>query len=178
MQRAESTEWSQTPDAGAKAAMAIRNTVRGLVDGVRLIKPTTGTYTLGSSDSPLPITIDNTLSVSVYVRLQLSAVGGLPGFEPGDVGVEEVAPRSRLAVHVPVHIDRPGRIKVQVVLTTAGDQPIGPNLVLSVRSTALGYIGKIITYVAGAILAAALLLRAGRRLVRRRRRAKIRDAPA
>jgi hypothetical protein len=45
---------------------------------------------------------------------------------------------------------------------------VGNPLVLSVRSTALGTIGKIITFGAAAVLAAALLLRGARRLRRRR----------
>ncbi|MEO8887674.1 MAG: hypothetical protein ABI301_02975, partial [Jatrophihabitantaceae bacterium] len=131
------------------------------------------TYTLGSADSPLPITIDNTLNAQVEVRIQLNTVGGLPGFTADDVGVKKIGPQTKLALHVPVHIDRAGRILVQVDLTTpetvaSARAPLGSALVLSVRSTALGEIGKIITFVAGFVLAAALLVRVYRRWRRHR----------
>jgi len=177
IQRAESAEWSDAPATSSSLAGSLADDVRTLVNGVHLIKPTQGTYTLGSADSPLPITIDNTLTVPVYVRLQAAAAGGLPGFSTNDVGVQEVGPRSKLAVRLPAQIDRAGRIRVNVALTTPRHQPLGVGLQLSVRSTALGDIGKIITYVAGAILAAALLFRFGRQWWRRHNGTAPRRAP-
>ena len=166
LQRAESAEWADTPATGAKIATSLQSQVQGFLGGVRLIHPTTGTYTLGSSDSPLPVTIENTLDVPVFVRLHVAAVGGLPGFSAGDVGVQQVGPGSRLAVRIPAHVDRAGRIRVRVELTTPGGQRLGTPLELSVRTTAFGEIGKIITFVAGGILALALLIRLLRALRR------------
>jgi hypothetical protein len=177
IQRAESAEWSDAPATSGSLAGALADDVRTLVNGVHLIKPTQGTYTLGSADSPLPITIDNTLTVPVYVRLRADAVGGLPGFSTEDVGVQQVAPGSKLAVRLPAQVDRAGRIRVNVALTTPRDQPLGAGLQLSVRSTALGDIGKIITYVAGVILAAALLFRFGRQWWHRHNGTAPRRAP-
>jgi hypothetical protein len=177
IQRAESAEWSDAPGTSAQLAQALADQVRTIVNGVHLIKPTQGTYTLGSTDSPLPLTIDNTLALPVYVRLHASAVGGLPGFSTRDVGVQQVAPRSKLAVHLPAQVDRAGRIPVNVELTTPGTQPLGVGIQLSVRTTALGDIGKIITYAAGAILAAALLFRFGRQWWRRHNGTAPRRAP-
>ncbi len=162
LQRSESTEWDSDTAASASLAGSLEDTVHRYVNGVRLIHPTQGTYTLGSSSSPLPLTIENTLDVPVSVRVQVSAVGGLPGFSADDLGVQQVGARSRLAVRIPVHVDRAGRIKVQVELTTPLSQVLGEPLQLSVRSTALGSIGKVITFTAAAVLVAALLLRAGR----------------
>lgn len=176
LQRAESSEWSGTPSGSAALATSLRHRVAGILAGVHLIRPTQGTYTLGSEDSPLPITIDNTLDVKVWVQLRVSAVGGLPGFHPGDLGVLQIAPQTKQPVHVPVHVDRVGRIRVQVELATRAHQHLGTSLQLSVRSTALGQIGKIITFVAGAVLAAALLLRLLRQWYRHRRRAARRAA--
>jgi hypothetical protein len=177
IQRAESAEWSDAPATSGTLAQALADQVRTIVNGVHLIKPTQGTYTLGSADSPLPLTIDNTLSVPVYVRLHASAVGGLPGFSTKDLGVQQVAPHGKLAVHLPAQVDRAGRIPVNVELTTPGRQPLGVGIQLSVRSTALGDIGKIITYAAGAILAAALLFRFGRQWWRRHTGSTPRRAP-
>lgn len=176
LQRSESVEWGSDTSAGAELAGSLASTVRTYVTGVHLIRPTQGTYTLGSSNSPLPLTIENTLAVPVFVRLQVSAVGGLPGFSADDLGVQPVAARSKLALRIPVHVDRAGRIKVQVELMTPLGDPLGESLQLSVRSTALGNIGKIITAAAAAVLAAALLVRALRQL-RRRRRGSPQDAP-
>lgn len=177
IQRAESAEWFDAPATGEALAAALSDRVRTIVNGVHLVKPTQGTYTLGSADSPLPITIDNTLPYSVSVRLTASAVGGLPGFTTEDVGVQQVGPHSKLVVHLPAQVDRVGRIPVNVALTTPRDQPLGAGLQLSVRSTVLGDIGKIITYAAGGILAAALLFRFGRQWWRKHNGTAPRRAP-
>jgi hypothetical protein len=169
LQRAESSEWSGTPSGSAALASSLRKRVAKILAGVHLIRPSRGTYTLGSADSPLPITIDNTLDVTVYARLHVSTVGGVLGFHAHDVGLQTVAPHTKLPVHIPVHVDRVGRIRVQVELATPAHQHLGTSVQLSVRSTALGQIGKIITFGAGAVLAAALVLRLLRRWHRRRR---------
>ncbi|MGH8961458.1 MAG: DUF6049 family protein [Jatrophihabitantaceae bacterium] len=166
VQRSESSEWTADPTTGGARAHALRASVTAVTGAVHLVKPTTGTYTLGSADSPLPITIANTLAVPVSVRVQVSTVGGLPGFRADDVGVQTLAPRSRLPLHIPVHVDRAGRIKVQVNLTAPDGAPLGI-LPLSLRSTALGDIGKVITFVAAAVLAIALLVRIALRWRRR-----------
>jgi hypothetical protein len=163
IQRIESSEWISDPSTGGAHAQALRTRLATVTGGVHLVKPTTGTYTLGSADSPIPITIDNTLDARVFVRVQVSTVGGLPGFTADDLGVQPIDPKSKLPLHIPVHIDRVGRIKVQVSLTMPDGAAIGTALPLSVRSTALGDIGKIITFVAGAVLAVALLFRILRR---------------
>lgn len=177
IQRAESAEWSDSPDTSGSLAQALADQVRGIVDGVHLVKPAQGTYTLGSTDSPLPVTIDNTLGLPVYVRLKAATVGGLPGFSAKDLGVQQVAPHSKLPMKLPAQVDRAGRIPVNVSLTTASRQPLGAGIQLSVRSTALGDIGKIITYAAAAILAAALLFRFGRQWWRRHNGTAPRRAP-
>lgn len=159
-QRTASAEW--TGDS-AGAVAVLREHVKALKTGVHLAVPTTGTYTLGSSESPLPITVANTLPADVQVRLQIDAVGGLPGFSAGNIGVQRIAAGHTVQLRVPVHIERAGRIKVQVALLTSDASQIGRRLQLSVRSTALGEIGKIITIVAGVVLALALLVRVVRR---------------
>jgi hypothetical protein len=177
IQRAESAEWSDAPATSGTLAQSLADQVRGVVNGVQLVKPAQGSYTLGSNDSLLPVTIDNTLTVPVYVRLKAATVGGLPGFSTTDLGVQQVAPRSKLVMRLPARVDRAGRIPVNVALTTPSKQALGAGIQLSVRSTALGNIGKIITYGAGAILAAALLFRFGRQWWRRHNGTAPRRAP-
>jgi hypothetical protein len=168
VQRSVSSAWRDSPQRSAQIASAIRSRVTKLLDGVHLVRPSTGSYTFGSADSPLPVTIANTLNVTVSVRLSVSTVGGVLGFSADDVGAQTIAPHSKLPLHVPAHIDPVRRIKVNVQLLNGDGGVVGNPLVLSVRSTALGTIGKIITFGAAAVLAAALLLRGARRLRRRR----------
>ena len=171
VQRSESSAWRDSPQRSAQIASAIRTRLSKLLDGVHLVRPSTGSYTFGSADSPLPVTIANNLDVTVSVRLSVSTVGGVLGFSADDVGAQTIAPHSKLPLHVPAHIDPVRRIKVNVQLLNGAGDAVGNPLVLSVRSTALGTIGKIITFGAAAVLAAALLLRGARRLRRRRRAA-------
>jgi hypothetical protein len=168
VQRSESSAWVSAPKQGGALAAAIRARLDRLIDGVHLVRPSTGSYTFGSSDAPLPVTVTNTLDYTVQVRLDIGTVGGLAGFTPKDIGVRELQPHTTVPLHVPAHIDPVRRIKVQVQLMTGADAPLGSPLQLSVRSTALGLVGKIITFAAGGVLAVALLLRLVRRLRRRR----------
>lgn len=168
-QRVMSNSWASDPSGQGAAIAGLRQRLASLQDGVHLVKPTNGSYTLGSNDSPLPITIDNTLGVTVSVRLQLGTVGNLPGFRADDLGVLKISPQGKLQLHVPVHVDRAGRIAVQVLLYAPTSEPqdqlaLGESLELSVHSTALGDIGKIITFLAAAVLGLALLVRAVRRI--------------
>jgi hypothetical protein len=171
VQRSESSAWRDSPQRSAQIATAIRSRLSKLLDGVHLVRPSTGSYTFGSADSPLPVTISNTLDVTVSVRLAIGTVGGVLGFSADDVGAQTIAPHSKLPLHVPAHIDPVRRIKVNVQLLNGDGDVVGSPLVLSVRSTALGTIGKIITFGAAAVLAAALLLRGARRLRHRRKAA-------
>ncbi|MEO6885511.1 MAG: hypothetical protein ABI232_04375 [Jatrophihabitantaceae bacterium] len=170
VQRVMSNSWAVDPDAQLTAINELQKRLTSLQNGVHLVKPTNGTYTLGSNDSPLPITIDNTLGVTVSVRIQLSTVGNLPGFKADDLGVQSIPTQGKLQLHVPVHVDRAGRIPVQVVLyapaaeTQGGQLTLGESLQLSVHSTALGDIGKVITLLAAVVLALALLVRIVRRV--------------
>jgi hypothetical protein len=171
VQRIESSSWLSDPQQARAIADRLRKRVSRIAEGVHLLTPATGTYTLGSQDSPLPISIENTLDVPVQIRVQLHAVGGLPGFTAGDIGVQRIAAGAKLGLHIPVQVERAGRIKVQVTLTTPDRTVLGDPIVLSVRSTALGTIGKIITIVAGVILALALAVRLARRWRHHRRAA-------
>lgn len=171
VQRLVSASWANARDQQRQASEQLAAQVDSLTDGVTLVVPSHGSYTLGGSDSPLPVTIENRLDTTVSARLVLSAVGGVPGFRADDVGIQTIPPHAKLPLHVPVHVDRAGRIRVQAVLSapaakaSGGRLALGQPLVLSVRSTALGTIGRLITYIAGGLLALALLIR----FVRRRR---------
>jgi hypothetical protein len=172
IQRAESTWWRSHQADEATFVSQLARRVDALEAGVRIVKPTNGTYTLASTTSPLPITVENTLAVAVHVQVLVSSVNGLPGFRAQNLGTQTIAPGSsasptRVTLHIPTHVDRTGRFTVQAVLLTPSDAPVGSPVVLTVRSTALGTIGVVITVVAGGVLAIALLVRFGRRWRRR-----------
>jgi hypothetical protein len=71
-------------------------------------------------------------------------------------------------LHIPTHVERTGRFRVQAVLVTPSGVHIGNPVLVSVHSTALGAIGVVITVVAAVVLVLALLVRFVRRLRSRR----------
>ena len=164
VQRAESTAWRSDTKAGAAFAEQLRRRTDAIESGVHILKPSSGTYTLAASNSPLPLTVENTLSVSVVVLVRVTSANGLPGFSAGELGRQSIAPNTKVTLHIPTHVDRTGRFVVQAALFTPNNFQLGVAVNLSVHSTALGTIGLIITIVAGAVLVLALLVRLIRRL--------------
>lgn len=168
IQRLESISWRSDPVGAATLATAVTATIESMSDGVHLVTPSQGSYTLASSTSPLPITVANELDFAVQVQVRVRTVNGLAGLT-AEPTTEQVAPHSRVTVRVPTHVERSGRLEVVAELVTSGNVQLGPPVYLSVRSTALGTIGVIITAVAAVTLALALLVRLWLRLRRRRR---------
>ncbi|HJQ44236.1 MAG TPA: DUF6049 family protein [Jatrophihabitantaceae bacterium] len=167
VQRIESSEWRDAPDKGDAVARRLGARVDQIESGVRIVQPKNGRYTLASSNSPLPIVVENTLAVPVTVRIRVASVKGLPGFSARDPGRLTIAPGERRTLQIPTRVERTGRFQVEAILLTPSGDEIG-SVELSVRSTALGTIGVIITAAAGGVLALALIVRALRRLRRRR----------
>jgi len=157
VQRSESSAWSSASVNGEAYTQALTNSVAKLKGGVFIVNPA-GSYTLASNNSPLPLTIQNNLDYAVHVNVDLSAVNQLPGFSSRLYPVT-VEPHSKLPIHVPATVLRSGRIQVQALLRTRSGVALGESVQLSVRSTALGGVGLIITIVSGAVLAIALLRR-------------------
>jgi Family of unknown function (DUF6049) len=180
-QRAESSAWAQR-DAASSAeaaanARALNDQIDSIENGVQIVRPSSGSYTLGSESSKLPITVDNKLPYPVTIRISITTdVNGLPGFSAKDVGVQAVDSNQKRTLTVPTKTTRVGRIKVHAALLTPNGVTLGDSVPLTLRSTFLGKIGVVITIVAGVVLVLALLIRAGRRLRRRRRPAPPPDA--
>lgn len=177
VQRVESSSWRTdahygNPAAGEAFAQDLDAIVHSISTGVHIVLPSSGTYTLASSNSPLPITVENDLDYTVNVRVQVTTVNGLPGFTAKDIGAQAIDPHSKRTLHLPTQVVGPGRIQVQAQLQTPDRNPLGTPVVLSVHSTALGVVGVVITIVAGVVLALALLLRLARRFRHRRRAAR------
>lgn len=171
MNRAESGSLLANPRLGLALAETLRNRLHSIVDGVRLIAPSEGTYTLTSKNAKLPITVENNLSAAVKVHLIVATGSGGPGFSAKDVSIT-LQPNSKVQLHVRTHTDRIGTFDVRALLETQDRAlQIGRPIRLQVRSTALGTIGVVITVTAAVVLLLALLVRFQRRLRRRRRTA-------
>lgn len=177
IQRVESAAWAADPAAGARFAERLDAFVGGLGDGVYISRPSSGTYTLASSDAPLPITVVNTLQVDVHVRVRVTAINDVAGFRADDsrvVTIPAASPTSptRDTLKIATHVQRAGTFQVSAILLTPGGDQLGGSVPLSIHSTALGTIGVIITSVAGGILVLALAVRVVRRVRARTRRAQ------
>jgi hypothetical protein len=104
--------------------------------------------------------------------VQVTTVNGLTGFSQRDVNKKHtIAPHGTVPLQIAAKVQRRGAYRVQAQLLAPNGTPLGAAVPLTVHSTALGRIGIVITVVAGAVLAFALLVRVTRR-VRRRRRQK------
>lgn len=154
---------------GVKFARQLRAQIYHLERGVHIVRPASGSYTLASTNSPLPITVENDLPYPVHVMVAVRTVNSLPGLDAGTVGPQEIDPNSKALLHVPTQVQRSGTFKVYAVLQTPDRHQFGPRIRLSVHSTVLGTIGVIITIVSGSVLVLALLVRFVRRWRARRR---------
>ncbi|HEX3813305.1 MAG TPA: DUF6049 family protein [Mycobacteriales bacterium] len=169
MLTASSSAWRTDHALGASFLRDLGNAVNGLKDRVSIIPPSRA-YTLASSSSPLVLTVANTLSVQISVRISVTARGSA-GFHADPVTLV-VPPNARRTVKVPAHVERSGVFPVKASIATPNGEELGPEVQLRVRSTAYGIITLGITGGAFALL----LLLVGRRLFRRIRDSR-RPAP-
>jgi Family of unknown function (DUF6049) len=165
-QRVESSAWLADPQLGGGVSSRFAAHLVGLISGVYLVRPKTGTYTLASANSPLPLAVHNGLDAAVQVRVEVSAANAAPGLSAEDIGVRSIAAHTTVTLHVPLRVERSGRFQVRAQLLTPAHAPLGAPVYLSVHSTALGTIGLVITVAAGAVLLIALLVRLVARLRR------------
>ncbi len=170
LQRLQSSGWQLDSTVGQVSAHSLLNLVHTLLSGVRIVPPSSGQYTLASSNSELPVTVENLLAYPVQISLGAQADNNLPGFTATPLGTT-IDAHSKKILHLSTVIERSGRIQIEAHLSAPDGRSLGEPVPLAVRSTALGAIGVVITIVAGAILVLALLVRAIRQLARRRARA-------
>lgn len=168
--RATSVAWRDDPAGFRAAADDLAATMQRLRNGVTLLAPADGTYTLASSDAPLVLTVRNDLPFAVRVLPQVRSRGNR-AISVGDVGVQVLAPDSRTVLQVPITMRQSGGVTVTAALTTPGGGALGERVELQVRSTAYGPISLIITIGAAALLALLFLRRLVHFLLRRRARA-------
>ena len=163
-QRAASAGWGNVPPGSVSLASALDAQLDALENGVFIVKPANGTYTLASQNAPLPITINNTLGAPVMVRVTVSTVNDQPGFHAEEPDVQTIPAASKVTLRVRVHVQRTGRFQVEAQLWTPIARPLGAPVELSIHSTALGTIGVVITAIAAGVLVLALVVRVTRRL--------------
>ena len=133
----------------------VGRTVEDLFNAVTIVNPS-GSYTLATERSPLPLALRNDLPVPIRVRLDIDAP---PGMTVTDMG-EIVLPPGFLPLKVPIEVHFTQRVAVDVALRTADGLPLGEPVRLSVHSNAYGKVLFFITLTGGVVL----VLLVGRRL--------------
>lgn len=150
---------SEPPDSRNGLAQqrlaVVGNTINDLFGAVTIVKPS-GSYTLATEHSPLPLALHNGLAVPIKVRLQVDAP---PGMTVTDVGQIELPP-GYLPLRVPIEVNFTQRVAIDVTLRTPGGTRLGEPVRMSVHSNAYGKVLFAITLTAAAVL----VLLAGRRL--------------
>ncbi|MFZ0902411.1 MAG: hypothetical protein WAN71_00710 [Mycobacterium sp.] len=129
--------------------------IADLFGAVTIVNPT-GSYTLATEHSPLPLALHNGLAVPIRVRLHVEAP---PGMRVTDLGEIELPP-GYLPLRVPIEVNFTQRVAIDVTLRTSAGVPLGEPVRLSVHSNAYGKVLFAITLSAAAVLVAL----AGRRL--------------
>ncbi|SHE62932.1 DUF6049 family protein [Streptoalloteichus hindustanus] len=162
--RAASTAWRGTPALAERWTAATVAQLADLRDGVKVLGQATP-YTLASSDSPLPLTIANTLPVTVHVQINILSATGL---RTQKLEVQQVSARTSRSLRIPTEVQRSGQFYIDVSVSTPGGTPLGQTTRLRVTSSAYGTITTAITAGAAVLLVALV----ARRLVRRVRAAR------
>jgi hypothetical protein len=167
--RATSVTWRTDAEGFRGAAEAVREALDGLRSRVTLVAPADGTYSLGSSDAPLVLTVRNDLPIAVQVLLLCRS--GTRGLSIADIGLQTLAPGQRTTLQVPTEVRQSGGFAVTAQLTTPDGGPLGDRISLQVKSTAYGSVSLLITFGAAALLGLLFLRRLVNFILRRRRAA-------
>lgn len=167
--RATSVAWRTDPEGFRGGAQSLRAAMERLRGKVTLLAPADGTYSLGSSDAPLVLTVRNDLPIAIDVKLEVST-RGTRGLSIADIGTQTLAPGQRTTLQVPTQVRQSGGFAVSAQLTTPDGGPLGDRISLQVKSTAYGSISLMIT-IGSALLLGLLFLRRLVNFVLRRRRA-------
>ena len=167
LRRACSSAWRDDRRTGQAYTRSLWNSISSLRSRVTVARPTTGIYSLTSSDSPLSLTVRNDLRTTVTVRLKIDT-SNAPGFEVQDIGSQQIRAGARLTVRVPATVQRSGTFLIRVQLVTPHGGTLGTRITLTVRSTAYGAVALGITGAALVVLMAAVAVRFVRRRVRAR----------
>jgi hypothetical protein len=150
------------------ATMLARST--DMAQSVQVV--TSREVTLTSRDGKVPVILENTLDQPVTVRLRLEARDRSRLRSITEV-TRELKGNQREQLEIQIHAEGPGRFPVMISLHSPSGTPLGEPIQVIIRSTGLGAIAVGITGTALGILVLAVVIRAIRRLLKRRNR----DAP-
>lgn len=154
---------------GEATLTTIKATVQYLMSGVT-IRPTAGSYTLASADSPLVLTVSNTLPYPVLIKVRID--GGQQVGLVATSAAEPVAlqPGQSEGIKVAVKVSRAGTFVVQAQLTGPDGRAWGASVPLPIRSSAYGALTIILISVAGGLLLLMVVLRIWQRWRERTKR--------
>ncbi len=177
IQRTESSAWRFNRPRALSFSAALTRQIDKWQSGVYIVRPSNGTYTLASNDSPLFVTVVNTLPVEVNVRIAITTVNGLSGFSTDNVRVQRIPSGARSSLKIQAHVQRTGRFQVDASLQAPDGLTLGRSVRLNIHCTALGAVGVIITAVACGVLVLALGFRVVRRIRSRPQGPTIDESP-
>lgn len=149
-----------SPTDAQSAASVELSRVDAIRNSIRVLEPP-NPYSLGTSDAPLPITIANSLPVTVRVRIEIVGTSGL---RVTPIDVQQIPPLGRRQVSVNAQVTRAGQFTVEAAVRTPAGGLLGPPSRLRVRSTAYGTITGWLTAIAGALLVVLTARRVWRRV--------------
>ncbi|MEJ2886849.1 DUF6049 family protein [Actinomycetospora aeridis] len=163
--RSLSASWRGDPAAQDTQLGAVERQVDELRSLVRVVQPS-GSYSLGTNDAPLLLTVENRLPVAVRVQVVLEPTNGL---RTAPLPVVTVPAFGSRQVQVEVEVTRAGQFAVDARAQTPGGEPLGPTARLLLRSTAYGTITVWLTASAAVVLVILASVRIARRVLAARR---------
>jgi hypothetical protein len=176
--RSLSAAWRGNPGAEDAAIAGMETQTDTLRSMVRVVQPA-GSYSLGSNDAPLLVTVENRLPVAVRVQVELAPT---PGLRTAPLPVDSVPAFGSRQFQVGVEVVRAGQFSVDAQARTPGGEALGPTARLLLRSTAYGTITVWLTASAAVVLVILASVRIVRRVRasrrdRRSRRSRRRGGP-
>ncbi|MEJ2864504.1 DUF6049 family protein [Actinomycetospora flava] len=163
--RSLSAAWRGDPAVQDAQVGAVERQVDELRGAVRVVQPS-GSYSLGTNDAPLLLTVENRLPVAVRVQVVLEPTNGL---RTAPLPVVTVPAFGSRQVQVEVEVTRAGQFQVDAQARTPGGEPLGPTARLLLRSTAYGTITVWLTASAAVVLVILASVRIARRVLAARR---------
>ncbi|GAA3249288.1 DUF6049 family protein [Pseudonocardia petroleophila] len=167
--RPASAAWRGSPEQATEAADALADRVAELRGAVAVLEPPSP-FSLGTSTSPLLLTVANGLPVTMRVRVEVSSTSGL---RVAPIPVVEVPPFGRRQIQASAEVQRSGVFTVDATVRSIDGGLLGSPSRLQVRSTAYGTITLWLTGTAGVLL----VVLAARRILRRIRSEPGRNTP-
>ncbi len=165
-----SSAWRGHIDDAEDYESELSGSITHTIDQVHIASGSGNPITLTSSSGTFPITIANNLDQPVRVRLRIGTNGHAA--ITGQNTVQEIPPRTQIAVDLRAKVYTSGQFPITARLVTPGpgSQPYGRQVVtLYMRSTAYGIVALLISGGALVVLLVAVAVRLTRRALRARR---------